>query len=1098
MGSFAEPNAAFNRPLEWQIAGYGKALSDPGNIWFPGNNLTYIGSPPSEEPFGSSPVSGHPDGVTAWPQSPYSQKYCSEESSVSSRSSSHRSLEEKDTADKEASPEASVSNIQLEKPSSNKKETTKLTPLFVCDNPGCANTKGYKPYDALNPSSLNQTLQHDCRNARGAVVPQRKRPLSNTTQVLLEEPQPHLKRGRYQDSTAGPSTNTPARDNKSPNSSTVLVAGGPGIQSLCVSNSFQDMNAVAYQNGYSSEYFDYTALSSIYNPYDDTTTGLLSSTTWPVEIPHPVDPLLDAPLWRFEINDSTMQEISNVHPADFVALQRIDGLRNLENFLKSAVTTLRTTGIAFITYNTTSRTIRVQGPAEAARKAKQKLEDILQHLYGKADLQVVLRPYMKWSNAFANTMRSRSKKHVCMQNGVSRPQIQTYALRPEDDALISAWMEFMLPSLPAILGPRVGKNYSASLVRIGSSELSTRPCIRIQCPLSQSSYVQQEIREAIRALCNKAGVSQIRLSFSTGSLTLLAGPPRDRSSSHRQVQNEDREEEVFDDTDEGHKDVRDFPYHKRWWKYPGPGASIGLRCTRSVSATLGGYILVDSQLFLLTVDHFIDRSQENRYDPTKGDQLELTSPSLSDVDDMSEELQQTMTDIRAQIAQDIGSQDLSFDNLPSHIMDLQRTYESLNQLRKELDKTDEEFELGKVEHRFSTIVRTSTFKNPSSGMQTYLVNHRMDWALCSTNHRRGENRHRYRCVNGVVNTDSDNPMGDGELCQETCDPEPGVSVYFVGQRSGRQRGRVSSAITLVSLDGVDSQEWSLETQREHPQEEILPGDSGAWVYREDNDMLMGQIWGLQDNLFLFTPIRDIFADIKESLGAANVRLHPGYARCGPAPISNFSSAASTTNTKKICEVKQIAPHKPRGYSFASIPHIRTKENQSPFLPGISSFVWKDEPMVGSSSTSGRRTVSPTPNLSFSPMSPSRDDFALSPSPPPRLMLQYKLRSPSPDVKPPPSETAIMVRVEDEGQKYGRRGDRQEQLAPTSQEPTECRNLNDIDMGHLCGDDRKDIGIMRHSPLPRSSPLSSISKSYTWPVTTDRMGLKLLSKVIPLV
>ena len=159
------------------------------------------------------------------------------------------------------------------------------------------------------------------------VAPQRKRPLSNSTQVLQEEPQPHLKRGRYQDSTTSPSTNTPGRNDKGPNSSILLAAGDTGVQSLCFPNSFQDSNAVAFPTGYSSGYSNHITLSSQYNLYDDSTTDYPSFTSWPFEIPRQADDLLlDSPLWRCETNYSTTQEISNVHPADFVALQSIDGL----------------------------------------------------------------------------------------------------------------------------------------------------------------------------------------------------------------------------------------------------------------------------------------------------------------------------------------------------------------------------------------------------------------------------------------------------------------------------------------------------------------------------------------------------------------------------------------------------------------------------------------------------------------------------------------------------------------------------------------------------------------------------------------------------
>ncbi|MCJ1405857.1 hypothetical protein MMC11_009087 [Xylographa trunciseda] len=960
-------------------------------------------------------------------------------------------------------------------------------------------TTGDAAFDALHFSSLSQPFLHDCRNRRGVVAPQKKRPLPNSTQVLKGEFQPHLKKGRHQDSSTSPNPGAPGSEDRNPNWSTALAVGDTGVQLFSLSSSVEDPGAVAHQDAYRGDVLDYTGFSSIYDSYNCITNDFLPSAPWPL-LPCHADPLMDAPLWRFDVDQSTMEEISNVHPADFVALQSIDGLRNLEDFLKSTVTTFRTAGIAFITYNTIRRSIRVQGPAAAAHTAKQKLEDILQDLYGKAELQVVLHPYMKWSNAFASSMRSHVKHRVYKQKGNPR-QIQTYTFRSEDHALASAWMECILPSLPGILGPRVGKNYSANLVRIGSSEHSSRACIRIQSPLSQSSYVQQEIRDDIRALCAKAGVPPIRVSFSTGSLTLLAGS-QERDHSHRQVPGNDMEEEDVDNPDEGYDDVREFPYHKRWWKYPGPGASIGLRCTRSVSATLGGYILVDGQSFLLTVDHFIDRSQENRYDPTKGDQLELTSPSLSDVDDMSEELRQTMTDIRAHIASlcnDLGSQDLSSDNLPSHMLELQRTYESLRQLRRELDKNDEEFELGKVEHRFKTTIRTSSFKSPSSAMRTLLVNHRLDWALCSINHRQGENRHRYRCVDGIVDTDSDNPMGDGKLCQETGDPEADMFVYFVGQRSGRQRGQVSSIATLVTLDGVDSQEWSIKVHRENPEAEILPGDSGAWVIEEDNEKLVGQIWGLQDGLLLFTPIRVIFADIKETLGAVDVSVHPGHVLPRTAPISSVSSAAISTNAIRICEVKKRVPHKPRVYNLASVPRLRTIENQSPVYEHLT-FVRKDESTVGSSFTSSRRTISPIPKLSFSPMSPSKDDFEpLTPSPPPRLMLHYKLGSLSPDMKPEPSGPAIMINQLTDSLKYERCVEDRAPLVSTLQEPgiPHDRTKGDrILIRHLCGDGRDDTGMLKHPSPTRSIPFSTKGKSYTWPITTDRMGLELLSSAIP--
>ena len=43
------------------------------------------------------------------------------------------------------------------------------------------------------------------------------------------------------------------------------------------------------------------------------------------------------------------------------------------------------------------------------------------------------------------------------------------------------------------------------------------------------------------------------------------------------------------------------------------------------------------------------------------------------------------------------------------------------------------------------------------------------------------------------------------------------------------------------------------------------GDSGSWILEKNSNSLLGMLWGWSDGCLLFTPIHDIFADIRESV-----------------------------------------------------------------------------------------------------------------------------------------------------------------------------------------------------------------------------------------
>ena len=471
-------------------------------------------------------------------------------------------------------------------------------------------------------------------------------------------------------------------------------------------------------------------------------------------------------------------------------------------------------------------------------------------------------------------------------------------------------MQHILPSLPSILDPRIGKNYTACLVRTGLSEESASPNIRVQSPYTQSDGIRTEIREAIAAICHGNGRVYIPLRFSTGRMTLLVGAS---------IQCEALMDIGQDDED----NEEDFPYFTRFWKNPGMGGSIGMRCTRSVSATLGGHIMVDGQPFMLTVQHLIEESRQhvNNHTGTTDDLFVLTSPSLSDVDNMRADLEQSEPNKKADIGMEcrrrFGDQDITLEDVqaaeaaPSNLKALDDDYEHINTIREELSKDDLEFDLGSIAYYSKSEPRETCRPHRlwPKELARRRVFHRMDWALCRVNiARQGENRHRYHFEDDptMVNywSDGANQLGDGEICQETCELKPNVRVHYVGRRSGRQRGQVNAVPMLLSKDGIRTYEWHIIVERELLDKDTVAGDSGAWIIRETDNKLVGLLYGWNDGQLLFTPINDIFADIQDNVPATEVTLPYQHNHPGPFAISTAVDAAP--QIQLICEVKEEA------------------------------------------------------------------------------------------------------------------------------------------------------------------------------------------------
>jgi hypothetical protein len=415
-----------------------------------------------------------------------------------------------------------------------------------------------------------------------------------------------------------------------------------------------------------------------------------------------------------------------------------------------------------------------------------------------------------------------------------------------------------------------------------------------------------------------------------------------------------------------------------------------MRCTKLVSATLGGYLLVDSGLVMLTVNHFIEHSEERNDNSGAAinDPQALTSPSLYDVDEMKGKLETTLRGDDTVIMQGFesfgetfGNTDIDLgvwnDNLNTHpaLIPVNRAFVNIRMSLLELRRREEEFVFGRVAYRCTADkVRNSTGPMQVSGEKP---KHRMDWCTFSVDDtRRGENRHRF--APGINPEDIDytpqNNRLPGELCDDTSDPRPGAEVYYVGQKGGLQTGYINHVLELHSERGVDTQEWAIICHQQKPTSVTCGGDSGAWVITRFGNRLVGLLWGWNDGKLLFTPIKDIFADIKETHYLDHVGLPPR------PPQITLLPPANPQTTVQISGIKKRAPNNFKPYKFFqpklypnnssasatsiySEPYFRDTRTE---LPVINHSVQSDPP-------------SPAPSLGSSVTSQDTDIIATSPS-----------------------------------------------------------------------------------------------------------------------
>jgi hypothetical protein len=588
-----------------------------------------------------------------------------------------------------------------------------------------------------------------------------------------------------------------------------------------------------------------------------------------------------------------------------------------------------------------------------------------------------------------NLMKRPAPKQTCegmdQRLSSSKTVVSITTIDPVEDRLaLKAWNEHLLFDLPKSLEDLpVGEEYSVSLVRQNDKDGVPRPVIRFRSSGGQSKITRRIIRARVSNLCEANSLPVIPVQFSTGMTVRLAlGRGLSDDGKIYNATQDDQQDDPPNDQ---------FHHHRRYWKTPGMGASIGMSECSHYSATLGGYVMIDGNRRILSVDHFIQEAQCCHAEGRKSSSPTLTrlsSPSRSDVDETREALDEKIVEIE-QSKTDTALHthlEIPLDRLEQFFPPDQsdEELECFKFFRNEILRDPHEFDVGAVVHR------SVSGAMPQSCLQSFARSrprHRMDWSICSVaRDRRGDNMYRFGLIGspGVAQFRQErlSPQGIGPLCEVIAEVEAGNRVHYVGQTSGFREGIVSSALVLVKdkEDGVErvSHEWGIMVEgAEGAIPKDFEGDSGAWILRDDN-ALLGLLWGWADRHLLFTPIQDVFADIKRETYARIIDL--------PPPRSTTQSATRicrlTPTKSPIRNTMPMSSPLQDGQQVLSLRLACLDENTPIRCPRSTNN--NNNNNAGKTHAHGLvnlRTPSPVPSLSSSASTPSEepDSYTFSPA-----------------------------------------------------------------------------------------------------------------------
>jgi hypothetical protein len=528
----------------------------------------------------------------------------------------------------------------------------------------------------------------------------------------------------------------------------------------------------------------------------------------------------------------------------------------------------------------------------------------------------------------------------------------------EDKEAIGTWQNHIAPALTDILeDPSIGDTCSATLVRQKGTLGNFEPVIRIQS-VFQFQIIRDTIRKRIGDICSKNHRPNIPVVFSKGRMVPLVKGPSSQKFPE-------------DDPDD-----RDIPHELRYYAQPGMGVSIGMTQCGHTSATSGGYILVNNQTVMLTVQHLTQSVQECEHRCGAGNlDNSLSSPARSDIEDLKETLEGHLVKLTLMMQQSGSVQDrISVDDVSKQFSEILVQVKHIKNIQAHLAKPKDDYKFGKLidQSAENDLVPPLRIRGGCDN----IMRHKMDWAIYEINkEREGKNRFRHPVGMGVkvsmkdIENEITNKYGTGEVCESWREFEVGETVYYVGSCSGYREGIINGTYGDFKHLGGHSQEWFIMPSIPVESEEEVQGDSGAWIISKRDHKLVGLLWAYDDGNIIFTPISDIFDQIAKKRGGALVQvapLDPSRARQSRnlTPISknrgkksSVKRSSNSTNIKPLSHIDldgeiSIYPETPLGPLTPD--HLATRSvSPTPSLTS-SGFSTQDR--------SASRSSSPTPSL----------------------------------------------------------------------------------------------------------------------------------------
>ncbi|KAI9786586.1 MAG: DNA polymerase epsilon catalytic subunit [Geoglossum umbratile] len=357
-----------------------------------------------------------------------------------------------------------------------------------------------------------------------------------------------------------------------------------------------------------------------------------------------------------------------------------------------------------------------------------------------------------------------------------------------------------------------------------------------------------------------------------------------------------------------HGDNRDdyvcAPTRPHFEASPSIGASIGIECDTTASATFGGRISLrdgSGKAFecFLTCSHLFEDQE---------DEVVITQPSPQEAVLLRERV--------SKITSLLNNEDL----LDHHVLEFRKEMRECEEILEAYPEA-EEMRLGNLlalsGHRSvdcpdGYFPAAEEVGVPANGKRALVER---DWAVgCIYNSRSGKNLLPSDLERWVTDLTRKQPrpaigaVGERDVCRKVGKPRPGERVYALGRTSGLQRGRISLAPSIVVFSGRPAEcynrEWAVQQLEAEDEAQWvshgigLPGDSGSWLFSE-SDVLYGMVWGRnaafgeKPRKALFTPILDVFDDIVEILGCDPPTLPYAVPAAGLADPSQISLGIHT-------------------------------------------------------------------------------------------------------------------------------------------------------------------------------------------------------------